>query len=123
MNEYAERWASFKRARNLTLAILVGGCLLDLFLPPIYETLTNTQDDAKLSAVVFVAWAIASVVASQRLMNWKCPRCGRVFSGGAKALDRLGTWFNWLFLPAHCANCGLPKYAVSSDASEQGEGR
>ena len=108
--------------RNLAIAVLIGGCLIDLFLPPLYATWTNTRDDAKLSAIIFVAWAIASVATSQRLMNWKCPRCGLVFCGGAKALDKLSTWFNWLVLPAKCVHCGLPKYAMSPDAPEAASG-
>jgi hypothetical protein len=115
MNEYIQQWSAFKRARNITLAILIGGCLLDLFLPPIYETVRHVQDDAKFSALLFVLWAIASVIAGQRLMNWKCPRCGEVYCGGAKAFDRPGAWFNWLFLPPQCVHCGLPKFASSAE--------
>ncbi len=118
MNEYRDQWIRFKRARNITLIILIGGCVVDLFGPPVYETLAKVQDDAKFSAILFVVWAIASVVASQRLMNWKCPRCGKVYCGGAKAFDRLSAWFNWLILPPQCAHCGLPKYSPSSDASD-----
>jgi hypothetical protein len=120
MDNYLKQWKAFMRARNITLAILIGGCALDLFLPPIYASLTHTQDDAKLSTVVFIVWAIASVAAGQRLMNWKCPRCGNVFCGGAKAFDRPNAWFNWLFLPRNCLHCGLPKFALSPEATEPG---
>ena len=119
--EYAGAWRRFRRLRNAELAVFIGGGALDLFLPPLYESLTNTADDSKLSIVLFLIWAIASVVVGARLMKWKCPRCGKIFSGGAKAMDSFRTWFNWVFLPEQCVNCELARYATSADSPPRGD--
>ena len=113
---YASEWRRYRRLRNLTLLVLVGGCILDFFLPTVYQSLTGAQDDSKFSAILFVIWAVACVLVSAQLMKWKCPLCGNVFSGGAKTLDSPNRWFDWIVLPKQCVSCGLPKYSLSPDA-------
>lgn len=115
---YSSRWSRYKLLRDVTLLVLFGGGLLDLFFPPIFAAITKTQDDSRISFLYFIVWGFACVLAGNRLMTWKCPRCGEVFSGGAKAMDRFSTWFNWIFLPKRCVSCGLPKFAVSPDADD-----
>jgi ABC-type Fe3+ transport system permease subunit len=115
---YAAEWRRYKRLRNLTLAVLIGGCALDFLSPAIYQSLTGAQDDSKFSAIIFVVWAVACVLVSAQLMKWKCPRCGNVFSGGAKTLDSPNRWFDWIVLPKQCVSCGLPKFALSPDADQ-----
>jgi hypothetical protein len=115
---YTADWRRYRRLRNLTLAVLIGGCVLDVFLPTLYQSLSGAQDDSKFSAILFAVWALACVLVSQQLMKFKCPRCGNVFCGGAKALESPGRWFDWVFLPKQCAACGLPKFALSPDQSD-----
>lgn len=106
----------YRRLRNITLVVLIGGCLVDFFSPSMYSWATGAQDDSRFSAIFFVVWAAASIFAGSRLMKWPCPRCGEIFSGGVKALDRPGAWFNWIFLPKQCVSCGLRKFTASPEA-------
>lgn len=51
-----------------------------------------------ISAFVFVLITLLMIVPTLNLINWKCPRCGELFSYPARSKDA-------------CQSCGLAKFA------------
>ena len=70
-----------------------------------------SDDGLLVVSVLTVGYAI--FVISRRLLLWKCPRCHLPFRGRMRRLPEVAVVWVALFLPAHCVNCGLPRYAIS----------
>jgi len=55
-------------------------------------------------ALVFAAvWFVVFLIVGNRLARWRCPRCGKIFSGS--------WYYNQGFAARKCVHCNLPKYA------------
>jgi len=56
------------------------------------------NENVAVSALVFVLLMLLMIVPTFNLINWKCPRCGELFSYPARNRGA-------------CQNCGLTKFA------------
>jgi len=115
MIEYQDAWRRFK---DLRVALIVA---IVLELGPIEAVAqwfsrrirgSEISDEGLLIvSVLTVGYAI--FVIGRRLLRWKCPRCRLPFRGRMRRLPKFVVPWVALFLPARCANCGLPRYAIS----------
>src|SRR5437867_10147343 len=66
------------------------------------------------SLVLFLAVIVIHLSAWQRLVSFRCPRCGQPFLwlySAGRSLPPLGMP---VFMQPQCANCGLPKFTSGS---------
>ena len=115
MIEYQDAW---RRFRDLRVALIIA---IVLELGPIEAVAqwfsrrirgSEISDDGLLIvSVLTIGYAIFAI--GRRLLRWKCPRCRLPFRGRMRRLPHVLVAWVALFLPARCANCGLPRYATS----------
>jgi len=115
MIEYQDAW---RRFRGLRVALIIA---IVLELGPIEAVAqwfsrrirgSEISDDGLfIVSVLTVGYVIFAI--GRRLLRWECPRCRLPFRGRIRRLPRIAVVWVSLFLPARCANCGLPRYAIS----------
>jgi len=100
MNGYEENWRKYKRVRNTYMALfalLVPVCFgIGVAASKLFGTFTPGF------VAAFVWWALLYFT-GMRLILWRCPNCGKRFSGK--------WWYNLGFLARCCVHCGLRKYS------------
>jgi hypothetical protein len=99
MISYEEDWREYKRIRNTFLILLVTYVPVCFGVGAISMKLRNTFTPGFVAAGI---WMVLLVFNGVRLNIWRCPNCGRWFSGT--------WWYNLGFLARRCVHCGLPKY-------------
>lgn len=95
-------WRAYRANRT---AQIIGFSLVALFLstqlmPEHLRTATGAwiQANGAFSVLLFVSMVLLMVVPTLNLINWRCPRCGELFSYPARSRDA-------------CQGCGLAKFA------------
>ena len=49
--------------------------------------------------LIIPVWFVTMVILGERVMHWRCPRCGKSFCR---------SWFGWSPFVRKCRHCGLP---------------
>lgn len=100
-NDYQEAWHRYRTLRKLLFFVWLG------YMPVGYVVMTLVPGPLGTVNPIFVfagIWMAMFVIVGIRLSAWRCPRCGKRFSGP------------WLhdkgFLARKCIHCGLPNYAA-----------
>jgi hypothetical protein len=100
-NIYSAQWLEYKRRRRLSwfivLTYIPGVLLIEIF----SSLVLQSEQPAYVAAFI---WMIAVVISGNRVISWKCPRCGKPF---------FATWFFKNPFAWKCLNCGLPKWSLS----------
>jgi hypothetical protein len=105
-NEYASKWAEYRRICKCGLLSLVTFLLFPFVIIPVFGLLLRFSmfgflersnmilflfEGALMFATLYFAWC---------QYTWECPRCGEPFGR----------------LHAECQNCALPKWANENDS-------
>jgi hypothetical protein len=108
-NDYQDHWCRYKRLRNLFFFIWIG------YVPVmfVFTMLVSKALGTFIPSFVLAgSWMVMFLVMGTRLSAWRCPRCGKWFSGT--------WWYNKGFLARKCVHCGLPKFAADDSDSRPG---
>jgi hypothetical protein len=101
---YESNWAEYRKRRNLFLLSIIA------FMPVMYATGTFTVSIFKSEApfmVVGIIYLIAFAIAGNRMIHWRCPRCGIWFF--TRKIMPAGYFYNPFV--RKCVHCKLPKWA------------
>jgi Clp amino terminal domain, pathogenicity island component len=103
--DYREAWKRYRLLRALWVFIVLIelGPVEVIFARLLPAVVPATRDIVQM----FVSFSLLFLI-DWKIINWKCPRCGRSFFTGAKPTPHM----RWLFLPRRCRFCGLSKYAL-----------
>jgi predicted RNA-binding Zn-ribbon protein involved in translation (DUF1610 family) len=105
LSDYRGAWKQYRRLRALWLFIgLMEVGPAEVIIARLFPAVMPATRDV---VEIFVSFSLLFFIDS-RLINWKCPRCGRSFFAGARRTRHMG----WLFMPRRCRFCGLPKYGL-----------
>ena len=96
-------WQEYRRRRNLALLAFLGYVPCMLVIALLAQRLFHSFTPG---FVVAFGWMIFTVVAGNRCLRFRCPRCGKWF---------FSKWWYHNAFARRCVHCGLPKYA-SPDA-------
>jgi predicted RNA-binding Zn-ribbon protein involved in translation (DUF1610 family) len=105
--EYSWEWADLRRLHRRMLWLAVAGAAV-FALVPVDNYLDNYLH---LGPFLFLVWAVSVVTFFVTLIQhsyWPCPRCGEQFHHRRRELGNFNNPF-----ANRCANCGLPKWAMS----------
>jgi hypothetical protein len=115
MIEYQDAWRRFGDLRvALVIAIVLELGPIEAVAQRLSRRVRGSEisDDGLLIVSILTTGYVIFVI-GRRLLRWKYPRCHLPFRGRMRRLpDVLVVWVA-LFSPARCANCGLPRYAIS----------
>jgi hypothetical protein len=75
---YEEKWAEYRRLRNLTIGLMLIGL-------PLLESASKLdsrffKNHDTLLTISAIGWGIASFYYGFRYLYFKCPKCGAVWS-------------------------------------------
>ena len=98
MSNSVDPWRDYRRRRNLSLIALFGYVpVVGVFALALIRIFGTT---APIFAVA-LGWMVFVLVAGNRFLRFKCPRCGEPFF--------VGRWVYSTFV-RHCLHCRLRKY-------------
>jgi hypothetical protein len=98
--DYGKQWREYRNRRNIFLTIWLAGAPVTAA----SAILAGTVFPGEVPVYVIAGlWILAFVIAGQRVILWKCPRCGKWFAATYM--------YNMVFLARKCVHCGLPKWA------------
>jgi hypothetical protein len=105
--DYAEDWKEYRRLRRKFSLVWLG------YVPGVglFAMVVDFLFHTYVPAFIFAfAWGIWFLAAASELAGFQCPRCGENFG------SKRGFWhIRWGPLARKCQNCGLRKFAQSSD--------
>jgi len=107
-NSYQEQWQEYRRLRSVFFLVWA------LYLP-VVATCTviwgaRFGESTPGFVISAIAWMALVLFASDRVSNWRCPRCGESF---------VGEWGNRVFSVKECVHCGLPKFAADENGGQK----
>jgi hypothetical protein len=94
MENHKDAWRKYRIIRNAFAFVFISFVPIVFAVAKIGEKLFRSD---KAGYILAFAWMLAFGVLLVVLKLWRCPRCGKPFSGFA------------LLDPKKCAFCGLPK--------------
>ena len=100
-------WDEYRRRRNLFWFAFFGYLPLVALVGVLSFRVFSTFAPAMIAAI---AGVLVLVIAAQRALRFRCPRCGELFF--KKWMDQNG-------FARRCLHCGLPKYADPTPGSRQ----
>ena len=109
MIEYQDAW---RRYRLLRAAVVAAFCLdifVGLFVDAFYKGLLHENEPEVAEYILIAVGFYIVFAAGWRLRRFKCPRCGRDFSGEGHGFNT--STIRAMFLSRRCAYCGLLRYA------------
>jgi len=95
VERYRQAWHNYAARRNLVMVLFVG-------LVPLGFLIARLKMGEIINFALLVVWITAYLAGAWWLTQWKCPRCGKMFS------DRLWT--------PRCIACELSKDEVAAMA-------
>jgi hypothetical protein len=100
---YAREWTDLRRRVALECLIVIAAMLTTVAAAWL---LSRLQHDERWAMTVAVAWFVPLIWSHRRVVSFRCPRCGR-------------RWTGWLSrgLPGKCSNCGLRRGEGESAAN------
>ncbi len=107
-SDYLSSWRDYRRRRITFWIVFLGG---GPFVVLVGAAVTRLSPSSAGVVATWVVWAACFAVSSNRLLRWRCPRCGeRFFWAGPIHFG----------LARRCMHCGLRKWALF-EGDEGGE--
>jgi hypothetical protein len=105
-NIYSYPWKKYRRLSRLSWIIVLTYAPGVLIIGGILYAVSGSETPIY---VVAIMWMLAVVISGNRVIGWKCPRCGKSF---------FTAWFIRNPFAIKCFHCGLPKWSLSDPDQE-----
>ncbi len=109
MSESVDPWQEYRKRRDLALFAFLGYVPFVFVIAVVAQRLFDSTTPGFIAAL---GWMVFFVVASNRCLRFRCPRCGTWF---------FAKWWYHNSFARRCVHCGLRKYA--SPASDHSDAR
>jgi hypothetical protein len=109
MSDYREQWRQYRRLRMQMVLAFAGYAPFCFAVAMVSIAMFQTFTPAFVAAAL---WMGLFAYVGSRVTLWRCPRCGKCFSGS--------WWYNTGVLARQCVHCGLRKFEIE-DGSLYGD--